>query len=580
MGLLTLLFSAATPENPRFNLNDPLAWDTLGAEPASSGQRITPEIALTHSPWWRGVTLLATDVAKIPLFVLRRRDGSSERHRDHPAYFLLRRKPNDFQTTFTFRRQLTGHAITYGNGYAFINRRGPDPFEMLPLDPTATFPVRANGMLNYITTVNGEMRKLDPSTVLHIKGFSFDGLQGYSVVDKAREDLGLGIGARKYQAIYFRNSGRPAVVLETAQPLKEEAATLLRQSWERIHAGLDNAHRTAVLSNGLSAKVIAFSAEDSQLIQTRQFNTRDVANWLGIPPHKLGDTTRTSFNSLEQEDQAYLDQALDPWLVNWEEECWDKLLTEEQKASDEWEIEFNRKALIRADMATRANYYRTALGGNPWMEVNEVRGEESLDPVPEGEGIPKPKNMDYGPAETPPAKPPKQPAKEPMEDDVNGGAAETATNPPAAAEGGLESGPAAETSPLVPETDRNMRGSIRHLGEALADGLGRMLRRINLDARRAGAHPKQFMAWLETLEGTHGAILSNALDPLENACRAEKQLDLPSPLSRWLLATARDKFLELAGQCTAAQLPAGLARITLELEQLPAAVLTAYLEAP
>lgn len=382
-GMLIDLFRAATPENPSFNLSDPDAWDALlaGSE-SKTGVRINRDSALSYSPWWRAVNLIATDVAKLPCHIYRREGTGKERATDHPSYFLVRRKPNAFQTAFQFRRQLTGHAISTGNGYAYIFREGDASIrEMLPLDPDRTVPVREDGRLLYITELDGNQFKLLPENVLHVKGFSFDGLVGYNVIDKAKEDLGLGIGGRRYAAIYFKNSARAPVVLETPNKVSEETIKNLRSSWERMHQGLENAHRTAVLQQGMTAKIMSFSAADSQLIESRQFTVKDVANFTGVPPHKLGDDAKVSYKSLEQENQSYLIEALDSWLCTWEEEQWDKCLMEKEKRGDSHIIEFLRAAIVRADLVTRGNYYRLALGGAPWMLRNEVRSAENLNPV-------------------------------------------------------------------------------------------------------------------------------------------------------------------------------------------------------
>jgi HK97 family phage portal protein len=414
---------SATPDNPRFSLNDPVAWDAFAdGAPSASGVTVNRETALTYSPWWRGINLLSRDVAKVPLLVYGVQGKTRARDQKHPSYFLLRRKANIYQTAQAFKQQITGHAVGGGNGYAYISRRGDSsPAELLPLDPDHTYPVRENGKLWYVHEIAGESRKLPAEDVLHLKGYGFDGLQGYNVIRKARDSLGLGMGAARFQTIYFRNSARPAVVLETTSKLDDKQQTTLRESWERMHAGLENAHRTAILQNGLTAKILSFSAEDSQLIETRTFSIREVANWIGVPPHKLGDNSQSAYATLEQENQSYLDESLDPWFCAWEEECWDKLLTEEEKAKETHEIEFLRRALERADSAARAAYLRAALGGRPWVTQNEARAECGLDPSPDpkADEILEPLNMGQGGSnndEKPPAPPPKRPPVKKQED--------------------------------------------------------------------------------------------------------------------------------------------------------------------
>jgi HK97 family phage portal protein len=412
-----LLFHAATPENPRFSLNDPSAWDALGAEPSSTGMIVNAETALRHAPWWRGVNLIANVAAKLPLTLNKiAADGKWAPDKKHDGYFLLRRKSNSRQTAGQFRRQLMGHALSRGNGYAAIVRdAAARPIELLPMDPDDTFPVLYNGRLWYVSRVKGgnagpdtrpgpggSERKLAAEDVLHIRGFSYDGLVGYNVVEKARESLGLGMGSKKFASVFFRNAARMAVILQHPSKLEEKAKKELRESFERMQTGLDNAHRTAILDGGLEAKQISFNAEDSQLLDTRKFDVREVANFLGLPVHKLGDMSGSAYNSLEEENQACLDDCYDPWLCNWEEECWDKLLTEQEKADESHEVTFDRGQLERADVATRAAANRVALSGRSWKTVNEARREDGLPPTdnPEDDEVQQPLNM--GPGQGPP----------------------------------------------------------------------------------------------------------------------------------------------------------------------------------
>lgn len=392
---LTKLVSRATPENPRFNLNDPAAWDLfVGGQTSNAGVAVNYDTALGYSPWWRGVSLISRDVAKLPLAIYKRNGDGKDRDTAHPAYRLLRYKPNAEMTAFVFRQTLQAHALNEGNGYAYIFRNGGGvPVELVPLKPDDVLPVRENGKLWYVLNVKGEQRKIDPSNILHIKGLGFDGLCGYSLWQKARHSLGLGIASEQFGSRYFSNGAEPRAVIEHPAKLSPQAATNLRSSWNAMHQGIENSHKIAILEEGMKINAFSNNARDAQLLETRQFQIREVANWLGVPPHKLGDTTRTAFASLEQENQSYLDDAVDPWLVNWEEECREKLLSEEEKSADSHVVEFVRNALVRADLTARANYYRTALGGRPWMTQNEVRGRENLNPMEGGDVILEPLNM-------------------------------------------------------------------------------------------------------------------------------------------------------------------------------------------
>ncbi len=382
--ILAVLGKRSSLENPSVPLTDDSAIDILGGSVSSAGISINRENALTYAAVWRAVDMISSDIGKLPLHIYRRTDRGKERDPQHPAYQLLRYKPNSEMTANIMRKTMQAHVLLTGNAYAYIFRRmDGTPVELVPLNPESTYPVRENGRLWYITTLsNQSMRRLNPSNVIHIRGLGFDGLQGYSVITKAAESIGFGLALRKYGSVFFKNNARPNVILEHPNTLSPQAADRLKRSWESLYSGLDNAHKTAILEEGMKAHILSINAEDAQLLQSRQFEIREIANWFGVPPHKLGDDSRTAYNSLEQENQSYLDQALDPWLVTWELELRDKLLTEEQKLLDKYVVEFLREALLRADLKTQAMYYRMALGGAPWMTIDEVRAKTNLNELP------------------------------------------------------------------------------------------------------------------------------------------------------------------------------------------------------
>jgi HK97 family phage portal protein len=508
-------------ENPTTTLTDPDAWlfDAWGGGAASSGIRVNRESALTYAAVWRAVNLLSRDVGKLPFNVYRRLpNGGRERAATHPAFKLLRRKPNDAMGAFQFKQLLMGHVLLTGNGYAVIERDNIGrPIRLVPLLPDNTYPVRANGVLGYVTKIGNEEVRISNEKMLHIKGFGYDGMSGYSVIQKARESLGLGMAAQKYASTYFRNSGRPAVLLEHPATIDAEAQKRLKTSWDKMYSGLDNAHRTAVLEEGMTAKMLQINAKDSQLIESRQFEVRDVANWFGVPPHKVGDTTRTSYSSLEQENQSYLDEALDGWLVNWEEESNYKLLGGEERTAESHFCEFQRNAIVRADMTTRFAGYNTGLQGG-WLNRNEIRAMENLNPIEGGDAYFVPLNMttiDEGGDDA---------------DDEDGE--------------GTDAG----------QTDEQVQASINEL---YVDVLNRMCERIARHAAGAAKKPDSFIDWLDDrLERDHLGVVYEALLPIARIVGTIHRVDYgkyANSLSQQFITAVRERLLK-AAECQPSEL--------------------------
>jgi len=488
-GLLLLLEERASMENPATPLSAGGAWweGLFGVTTTASGVKVSRQKALTYAAVFGASNLISTYIGKIPVILYERLpdDRGKRRAPEHPAFMLMRHTPNSEMNAMTFKQTLQHHIDLNGNGYAYIKRDGAArPVELWPLSPEATWPVRVNGNLWYVTTVNGEERKIPAQDMLHIPGLGFDGLVGYSVLTMAAESLGMGIAAREYGARFFSNDARAGVVLEHPAKLSKDAADRIIASWNSMHAGLENKHKTAVLEEGMKANVISASGRDSQLVEQRAFEIREVANWFNVPSHKIGDTTKTAFASLEQENQAFLDDCLDGRMVRWEMACRDKLLTEEEKREDTHFFEFKREALLRANLQARAEYYTRAGGARPWMTPNEIRVVENMDALDDEDSdkLLTPLNI----------KAPEQPAQPPA-----------APGPP-------------PPPPLETPTDEEEDGRealLPSLRGMLDDAMRRMVTRVGVHARKAAKKSDTFDSWLGAFAGEHGATIDSALTP-------------------------------------------------------------------
>jgi hypothetical protein len=211
--------------------------------------------------------------------------------------------------------------------------------------------------LGYITTAGNERRKLPAADVIHIKGLGFDGMAGYSVIFLLRESLGMGMALTAIwkQSILETMVAPGPVVIEMPPGSRfkdQEEIELFKKHWNGIHQGLTNAHKIAVLPPGFKLNRTPINNEDAQWLNSREFEVRQVANIIGVPPHKLGSNINTSYASLEQENKSFLEDSLEPWLTAWEEELEAKLLQESQKIRDSHDICFDRSMLTKPDAAT------------------------------------------------------------------------------------------------------------------------------------------------------------------------------------------------------------------------------------
>lgn len=385
MNLIQAIFPMAA--HRRFNAAQIKFFDIFDGSASDTGVKMSRDVALTYAAVWRAANLLSKAVAKMPVDIFRRLPtGGKERAVNHPNYWLVKRRPHPEVGAFQFYMKVMLDVVLSGNSYVKIDRGGDGIIRRLqPLPADGTHVQRApDGVLVYITTLDAQFNEaLGWKQVLHFKGLGNDGITGYSVLSKAAETFGLGIAQRKYGARFFKNNARPSLVIEHPAQLSKDARQALREQWADIHEGLERAHRPAILQEGMKVTPIGVNARESQLIESREFEIRDVANVFGVPPHKLGDPSRTAFASLEQENQSFLDDGVDPWLVMIEQELEDKLLKDAER--DTHFIEFNRKAFVRANINDRFNAYNVALNGG-WMSRDEVRRAENMNPIPDGAG--------------------------------------------------------------------------------------------------------------------------------------------------------------------------------------------------
>lgn len=391
MSLISSLFKRGM-NNPAIPISE--AYDLLtDGETSKTGISVTGTKALGLPAFWKGVNLVTRAVGKTPIAIKVRSGETKSLDRTHPAWYLLRKLPSGKNTdvpmtAFIFKQTIQAAVLMCGNGYAYIVRDNlASPIALILLDPGCVIPIKENGRLLYIVTLaSGELRRINPMDMIHIKGLSYDGIIGYSIIDIMKDSLGLNLAYQISQSVFFRNGMKPGWIIEVPWRFKDEDAVKnFRARLGKIHQGIEKSHIPAVLENGAKATVLNISQEDAQFLQSREFDLRMLANILFLPSSKLNDIAKVAYNSLEQENQSVLDEAYEPWFVVWEEELEFKLLTEQQKALDSHEVCFERRKLVQTPFQQRIEgYNKGVLGG--WLGRDEVREWLDLNPIPEGKG--------------------------------------------------------------------------------------------------------------------------------------------------------------------------------------------------
>ena len=97
----------------------------------------------------------------------------------------------------------------------------------------------------------------------------------------------MAIETEEYGAKLFANGANPGGVLEHPGVVKDPAR--VRESWNSVYQGSSNAHRVAVLEEGMKFQSIGIPPEQAQFLQTRKFQINEITRIFRIPPHMIGD---------------------------------------------------------------------------------------------------------------------------------------------------------------------------------------------------------------------------------------------------------------------------------------------------
>ena len=359
----------------------------------TSGKPVNERTAMQTTAVYACVRILAEAVASLPLHVYEYQDdGGKKLVHDHPLYYLLHDEPNPEMTSFVFRETLMSHLLIWGNAYAQIIRDGAGRvLGLYPLLPDKMEVQRDDrGNIYYVYSRNSDENpmfkeygniKLKAEDVLHIPGLGFDGLIGYSPIAMAKNAVGMTLACEEYGASFFANGANPGGVLEHPGVLKDPSK--VRESWNSVYRGVSNAHKIAVLEEGMKYQQIGIPPEEAQFLETRKFQINEIARLYRIPPHMVGDLDKSSFSNIEQQSLEFVKYTLDPWVIRWEQSLQRSLLLPGEKGK--YFIKLNVDGLLRGDYQSRMNGY--AVGRqNGWFSANDIREMENMNPIPDEQG--------------------------------------------------------------------------------------------------------------------------------------------------------------------------------------------------
>ena len=338
-----------------------------------AGVSVTEEGALSLSAVYAAVSKISSTLASLPLNLYEETTEGKRIAKEHPAFVLINSEPNEDDNSFNFVERMISDALLYGCSYALIERGQitSRPSALYPLDPSAIQKEIHEGQTIYRDQNSGSVYYSEDLVIL-------EAFRGKSPIHLHMENLGITSAAQEYGARFFGTGGNTGGFLMTDKSLTDEQYHRLKGTWSTQHQGINNAHETAILEHGLKYERSTIPPDQAQFILTRKFQVEEVARIFNIPPILIQAEGSTTYNNVEQILIAFTQQTLIPWARKFEMELERKLIPERERGT--YKAKFDMKSLLRGDLASRRDFYASALQ-HGFMSVNEVRKMEDLNGI-------------------------------------------------------------------------------------------------------------------------------------------------------------------------------------------------------
>jgi len=382
---------------------DLLQYLTRGVA-SSSGASVTEATALTVAAVLTCVSLRSRALASLPVRVYERLDDRNKRPAQWHRAAKVLSQPNSWQTRAELFGMLEAHRVLRGNAFAWKNiaplkggdgEMRPEVIELVPMHPDKVEILdegpdfRGPSAYRYHLK-NGRYLDLAPDEVLHLKGFSTDGLKGRSVLQDMREAIGGAISTQEHSNSLWSRDATPSIALRHQKVLSPQAKKNLEDSWEATYGRTAEKKRVAVIEEGMEIQQLSLTPEDGQFLETRKFTRAEIAGAFHVPPHMIGDTEKsTSWGTgIEQQQIGFLVFTLRPDLVVWEQRLTRDLI----RQPDRFFVEFSIEGMLRGDQAARGQFYRVMREVGAYS-ANDIRAFENMNPIDGGDVYLQPTNL-------------------------------------------------------------------------------------------------------------------------------------------------------------------------------------------
>ncbi|MBK8667825.1 MAG: phage portal protein [Burkholderiales bacterium] len=370
------LGGSGSSRNAGNQISGPMGYAT------ASPVEVNEDSAMQLSAVWACVRLLSETVASLPVNVYRKTAKGRDLAPDHWLSLLMARKPNRYQTKVEFFETLMLNLALHGNAYAKITKVGGQIRSLLPLMASQIeTKLLPDGSVVHLYHADGNVDVLSSDSVWHVKLYG-NGIVGKSPLAFGRNMFGIAQAAEQSVSKIYANGGKPSGVLSFDRLLTPAQRASVRENFATLTTGTDD--RLLVIEQGMKFDAVSMSPQDIELLASRKHQIDEIARWFGVPSILInqneGSTTLGS--STAEIISGFYKLNLRPYLERIEASVTTWLFTPEE--ANQYEFEFDFEGLLRSDLKSRLEGYRTAVAGTI-LTPNEVRRIEGWPRVEGGD---------------------------------------------------------------------------------------------------------------------------------------------------------------------------------------------------
>lgn len=339
----------------------------LGLPSFDASTNVTRKQALSVPAVASALFLISGIIAGIPIKLYRRDGNTITEITDDERTKLLNIETNSTLGAFETKQAMINDLIMEGACYCYIGKDGNNATSLQYL-PKYRVSVLDNGKLidrTVLFLVDGNY--YDNFNIMRAVRNSNDGVHGRGLLDDNATQI-----SSMYNALVYENGviskGVRKGFLKSEGRLTVKALEALKKAWRMMTAKLGTSD-VIVLNKGITFESADSTAVENQLNESKQTNADLIYKLFGFTDKTFTD--EKAFN-------IFVKTTIMPIVNCFVEAINRAMLLETEKGNLYFSLDMND--LLKADMLTRFNAYKTALDSN-WINVDEIRQREDLSPM-------------------------------------------------------------------------------------------------------------------------------------------------------------------------------------------------------